>query len=57
VAHVDHVEMPDIRAEDRVELRAERVVAAECGGVHAVVGLAAEIIGLGVELDPISLTA
>ena len=26
VAHVDHVEMPDIRTEDRVELRAERVV-------------------------------
>src|SRR5215831_16785345 len=29
VAHVDHVEMPNIRTEDRVELGAERVVSAE----------------------------
>src|SRR5437667_8453994 len=47
--------MPDIRAEDRVELRPERVVAAESGGVHPVVGLAAEIVGFGVEVDPVLL--
>ena len=55
VAHVDHVEMADIRAEDRVELRPERVSAAEGGRVHPVVGLAAEVVGLGVEIDPVFL--
>src|SRR5438876_897024 len=38
--------MPDIRAEDRVELRPERIVAAERGSVHPVVRLAAEICRL-----------
>ena len=55
MAHVDHVEMPDVGAEDRIELGPERVVAAERGGIHPVVRLAAEIIGLGVELDPVFL--
>src|SRR5579885_32655 len=55
VAEVDHVEMADIRAEDRIELGAERVAATERGGVHAVVGLAAEIERLGVQLDPVLL--
>jgi hypothetical protein len=55
VAHVDDVEMPDIRAIDRVEPRAERVALAERGRVHPVVGLAAEIIGFRVEIDPVFL--
>jgi hypothetical protein len=55
IAHVDHVEMPDIRAEDRVELRPEGIAAAERCCIHAVVCLAAEIIGLGVEIDPVFL--
>src|SRR5437899_2595909 len=38
--------MPDIRAEDRVELRPERIVAAERGSVHPVVRLVAEICRL-----------
>ena len=47
--------MPDIRAEDRVELGAERVALAERGRVHPVVGLAAEIERLGVEVEPVLL--
>ena len=47
--------MADVGAVDRVELGAERVALGEGGGVHPVVRLAAEIIGLGVELDPILL--
>ena len=42
-AQFDHVEMSDILAEDPVELGAERVVAAERGGVHAVPRLTAEV--------------
>jgi hypothetical protein len=53
IAHVDYIEMPDIGAVDRIELGAERVGAAKGTDIYSVVGLAAEIIGLGVEPDPI----
>src|SRR5262245_22214010 len=44
LAHVAHVPVPDVRADDRVQLRAERVRArVEGPGVHRVVGLAAEV--------------
>jgi hypothetical protein len=55
VAHVDHVEVPDIGAEDRIGLRPERVVAAEGGSVQAVVRLPAEIVGLGVKVASVLL--
>src|SRR4051794_286523 len=55
LAHVDHVEMPDIGAVDRVELRVERVQLEERRRVHPVVGLAAEIVRLDVQIDPVLL--
>ena len=53
VAEIDDVEMPDIGAEDRVELSAERVTLAKGGRVHAVVRLAAEIERVRVEIEPV----
>src|SRR5262245_2802061 len=41
IAHVDHVEVADVRAVERVELGAERVGLAERPAVGAIVGLAA----------------
>jgi hypothetical protein len=55
IAHVDHIEMPDIRTEDRVELCPERIAAAKRAGVHSVVRLATEIVRLGIKLDPVLL--
>src|SRR6266550_6952793 len=55
VAEIDHVEMPDIGAEDRVEPGAEWVALAERGRVHAVVGLAAEVERGRVWIDPVLL--
>ena len=53
--HIRHVEMADVRTEDRVDPGAERIGPAEGGDVHPVVGLAAEIIGLSIEIEPILL--
>ena len=55
IAHVDHVEVPDVGAVERVQLRAERVVLAEGRAVHPIVRLAPEVEGLGVEIDPVFL--
>src|SRR5215470_17482962 len=55
VAHVDDVEMPDVGAVDRVDPRAERHRLAERHGVHPVIGLAAEIVRRGVEVEPVLL--
>src|SRR3989442_5080294 len=55
VAHVDDVEMPDIGAVDRVDPRAQRHRLAERHRVHPVVGLAAEVVRRGIEVDPVLL--
>src|SRR5712664_4365312 len=55
MAHVDHVEMPDVRAVDRVQLRAERIVPTECPGIGPVVGLAPEVERPGIQIDPVFL--
>src|SRR5579871_5985191 len=47
--------MADIRAEQRIDAGAKRVDLAERDRVQAIVGFAPEIIGRGVEIDPILL--
>ena len=54
-AHVDHVEMPDVRAVDRVQLRSERIAPTEGPGIGPVVGLGAEVERLGIQIDPVFL--
>src|SRR5215510_7431573 len=55
VAHVDHVEVADVRAVERVQLGAEWVVLAERPRGGPVVRLATEEERLGVEVDPVLL--
>src|SRR2546423_15681355 len=49
------VEMPDVGAVDRVDSGTQRHRLAERHRVHPVVGLAAEVVRRGVEVDPFLL--
>src|SRR4029450_3575118 len=56
LGHVGYVEVTDVRAEERVEPRAQRVrLAIEGPGVDRIVGLAAEVEAFDVEIVEVLL--